>query len=401
MNKSFLATVEQALADVRAGKMLILVDDEQRENEGDLMVAAEKITPQHINFMARFARGLICLPLAGNLMDKLNIPLMVSEAANGTPFRTAFGVSIEAAMGVTTGISDADRTRTIQTAIADNAVPQDLVMPGHVFPIRARAGGVLERAGHTESSIELAKLAGFKPASVICEVLNDDGTMARMPDLITFAKKHHVRILTIKDLITYLRQQPAVSEVASATLPIKDCGIFNIKVFVSRSDDAQHVALLSKKPATQLPLVRLHSECLTGDLFGSTRCDCGWQLHSALQQIHAEGGALLYLRQEGRGIGLANKIKAYALQEYEGLDTVEANQRLGFAPDQRDYGAAAQMLRQLGMQHIRLLTNNPQKVAALEQHGIVVQREAIQMLPHAENSSYLRTKSEKLGHLLV
>jgi 3,4-dihydroxy 2-butanone 4-phosphate synthase/GTP cyclohydrolase II len=401
MSNTPLATVEQALADLRAGKMIIVIDEEHRENEGDLVMAAEKVTAEHINFMARFGRGLICLPMAGYLMDRLNIPLMVEEKANGTPFRTAFGVSIEAATGVATGISAADRAHTIQVAISDHATPRDIVMPGHVFPLRARVGGVLERPGHTESSVELAKLAGFKPAAVICEVLNENGAMARMPDLIAFAKKHQLHILSIKDLITYLNEQPAVSEVASATLPVNNCGVFTIKVFVSRSDGAQHVVLKSKKLPTKLPLVRLHSECLTGDLFGSARCDCGWQLHYALHKISAEGGALLYLRQEGRGIGLANKIKAYALQEQEGLDTVEANQRLGFAADQRDYRAAAHILQQLGMQKIRLLTNNPHKVAALEQQGIVVQREAIQTLSQAENSHYLRTKYEKLGHLLV
>lgn len=396
-----LATVEQALADLRAGKMVIVIDEEHRENEGDLVMVAEKVTAEHINFMARFGRGLICLAMAGHLMDRLKIPLMVEEKVNGTPFRTAFGISFEAATGVTTGISAADRAHTIQVAVADNATPRDIVMPGHVFPLRARAGGVLERSGHTESSVELVKLAGFKPAAVLCEVLNEDGTMARLSDLLSFAKTHQLHVLTIKDLITYLLHQPAVSEVASATLPVRDCGVFTIKIFVSHSDNAQHVALVSKKQATKLPLVRLHSECLTGDLFRSARCDCGGQLDFALHEISTQGGALLYLRQEGRGIGLINKIKAYALQEQEGLDTVEANQRLGFAPDQRDYRTAAQMLQQLGMQKIRLLTNNPHKVAALEKQGIVVQREAIQMSPHAENSDYLRTKYEKLGHLLV
>jgi len=367
----YLATIEEAIELIRQGKMIILVDDPERENEGDLMLPAEKVTPEAINFMAKYGRGLICLTLTEERCEQLNLPLMVSE--NQSRFGTAFCVSIEARDGVTTGISAYDRARTIQVAIADDTRPEDLVRPGHIFPIRARKGGVLVRAGQTEGSVDLCRLAGLKPAGVICEIMKDDGTMARMPDLVKFAQEHNLKIVTIADLIKYrMRTERLVHRIAETTSP---------------EDNV---------------LVRVHSECLTGDVFHSLRCDCGEQLHKAMEMIAREGkGALIYLRQEGRGIGLLNKIKAYALQD-QGLDTVEANIALGFKPDLRDYGIGAQILIDLGIRKMRELTNNPKKVVALEGFGLeITERVPLEIKPNDKNLKYLKCKKEKLGHLLT
>jgi 3,4-dihydroxy 2-butanone 4-phosphate synthase/GTP cyclohydrolase II len=401
MGVQVVSAIEEALEDIRQGKMVILVDDEDRENEGDLTMAAEKVSPEAINFMAKYGRGLICLSLNEERLNELRLPMMVSD--NTSRFQTAFTVSIDARKGVTTGISAADRATTILAAIDDNATHQDIVSPGHVFPLRARTGGVLVRTGQTEGSVDLARLSGLKPAGVICEIMNEDGTMSRMPDLQIFAGKHGLKIITIADLIKYrLQKESLVRRIAEAKVPTKYGGLFTAIAYENDVDPFHHLALVKGeiRPEDEV-LVRVHSQCLTGDVFGSKRCDCEEQLHKAMAIVEEEGkGVIVYMRQEGRGIGLVNKLRAYCLQDL-GKDTVEANEALGFQADMRDYGIGAQILVDLGLHKIRLMTNNPKKIKGLEGYGIeVVERVAIESKPSQENIEYLKTKAKKMGHIL-
>jgi 3,4-dihydroxy 2-butanone 4-phosphate synthase/GTP cyclohydrolase II len=393
-------SVEQAVADISAGRMIIVVDDEDRENEGDLTLAAEKITPEAINFMARYGRGLICLPMTARRLRELEIPLMVEE--NTSNYQTAFCVSIEARRKVSTGISAADRAETVRVAVDPESKPVDLARPGHMFPLMAREGGVLKRAGQTEAAVDLARIAGLKPAGVICEILKEDGTMARVPDLLRFSRQHQIRILTIAELIRYrMQHERLVRRVAQPKLPTH-YGEFQIIAYESDIEPKNHLALVMGKFHPREPvLVRVHSECLTGDVFGSTRCDCGAQLEKAFEIISREGkGVIVYLRQEGRGIGLVNKLRAYELQD-RGEDTVQANHSLGFKADYREYGIGAQILRDVGVRRLRVLTNNPVKFIALKGYGLeIVERVPLEVAPSSDTLRYLKTKKEKMGHIL-
>ena len=396
-----VSTIQEAIEDIKNGKMVILCDNEDRENEGDLTLAAEKITPEAINFMAKYGRGLICLSLTENRVEQLELPLMVKE--NTSAFETAFTISIDAKKGTTTGISAADRATTVLAAIADDATPEDLSRPGHIFPLRSKKGGVLCRTGQTEGSVDLSRLAGLKPAGVICEIMKDDGTMARIPDLEIFAKEHDLKIITVADLIKYrLQYESLVNRVVTTVIPTAYGGEFNAIIYESEVDNNQHIALFKGEwKEEDEVLVRVHSECLTGDALGSQRCDCGEQLHAAMTIVEREGrGVIVYMRQEGRGIGFVNKMKAYALQD-EGKDTVEANEALGFGPDLRDYGVGAQIIRDLGIRKMRLMTNNPKKIVGLEGYGLIVsKRVPIEIEPTGKNVRYLKTKQKKLGHIL-
>jgi len=400
MKKHKFNTIEEAIEDIAAGRMVILVDDEDRENEGDLCMAAEKVTPEAINFMSKYGRGLICLSLTPERVEELKLPMMTD--VNTSSFGTAFTVSIEAKRGVTTGISAYDRAHTIKTAIDPKMKAEDLARPGHVFPLRAKPGGVLQRAGQTEGSVDLARLAGLYASGVICEIMSEDGTMARVPELIEFSRTHNVKLVTVKDLINYrMKTERLVRRIADVKLPTR-IGEFRAIAYGNYVDDSVHLAIIKGEiKKSDSVLVRVHSECLTGDVFGSRRCDCGEQLEAALRMIEAEGkGILLYMRQEGRGIGLAKKLQAYELQE-KGLDTVEANIKLGFKPDLRDYGIGAQILVDLGVRKMRLMTNNPKKIIGLEGYGLsVVERIPMQTKPHEKNILYLQTKKSKLGHIL-
>jgi 3,4-dihydroxy 2-butanone 4-phosphate synthase/GTP cyclohydrolase II len=395
-----LATIPEAIEDIKAGRFVIVVDDEDRENEGDLVIAAEKVMAESINFMAKYGRGLICMPMTGERLDALRIPMMSSN--NTSKFGTPFAVAVEAREGTTTGISTADRARTVQVMVDPKTRPEDILMPGHMFPLRARDGGVLVRAGQTEATVDLARMAGLQPAGVLCEIMNEDGTMARMPQLEEFAKKHGLKIISVADLIAYrYRHERLVQRVAEAKLPTP-FGDFKVIAYKSSTDPDEHLAMVMGDVATDEPvLVRVHSQCLTGDVFHSLRCDCGEQIELAMKRIAAEGrGVVLYMRQEGRGIGIHNKIKAYALQD-EGLDTVEANISLGFKPDLRDYGVGAQILADLGVRNMRLMTNNPKKMSGLESFGLkITEQLPITTQPNPHNRRYLQTKQNKMGHLL-
>jgi len=396
-----LAKVKDAIGDIRRGKMVILVDDEDRENEGDFCFAAEHVTPEKINFMAKYGRGLVCLSMTDERLRQLDFPMMVEK--NTSRFETAFTVSIDAGKGITTGISAYDRAYTIRLAMDEKANPADFVRPGHIFPLRAKPGGVLVRTGQTEGSVDLARLAGLKPAAVICEIMKDDGTMARMADLEKIAEKHHMKIVAIKDLVAYrLQKESLVEKVAEAVIPSPFGGEFRALVYRSILDRTEHLAMVKGEfDPEESVLVRVHSECLTGDVFHSLRCDCGAQLVRAMEMIGEEGkGALVYMHQEGRGIGLANKIKAYALQE-KGKDTVEANEALGLLPDLRDYGIGAQILAHLGIRKLRMMTNNPKKIIGLKGYGLeVVERVPIIVEANRKNIAYLKAKQEKMGHML-